>query len=94
MSVTTRAVRRGRFPSFLPPNSEGGPIQRLIWEDEQGEIDFHEEKMVEWFKAAVANLAAFDIPEYEVAWFLFLMGAETAVRGNRGDSITEQAQDS
>lgn len=50
--------------------------------------------MVEWFKAAVANLAAFDIPEDEVAWFLFLMGAETAVRGNRGDSITEQAQDS
>ena len=49
--------------------------------------------MVEWFKAAAANLAAFDIPEDEVAWFLSLMGAETAVRGNRGDSITEQAQD-
>lgn len=80
--------------SFLPPNLEGGPVQRLIWEDEDGEIDFHEDKMMEWFKAAVANLAAFDIAEDEVAWFLFLMGAETAVRGNRGDSITEQAQDS
>ena len=33
-------------------------MQRLIWEDEDGEIDFHEDKMMEWFKAAVANLAA------------------------------------
>ena len=58
----------------------------LIWEDEQGEIDFDEDRMVKWFSMAIANLSAFDIPDDEQAWILFLMGAETAIRGNKGES--------
>ena len=58
---------------------------RLIWEDEEGEMDFDEDKMVQWFSMAIANLKHYDIAEDECAWMLFLMGAETAIRGNRGD---------
>ena len=65
---------------------------RLIWEDEEGEIDFDEEKMVKWFSMAIANLAAFEIDEEEQAWVLFLMGAETAIRGNKGEEASGQGE--
>ena len=65
---------------------------RLIWEDHQGEIDFDEEKMTKWFVSAVHNLAHFDIPEDECAWMLFLMGAQTAVRGNKGQEPDEEQE--
>ncbi len=61
-------------------------MPRLIWEDADGEIDFDESRMSDWFVMATQNLIEYDIPEDEVAWMLFLMGAETAVRGNAGDS--------
>lgn len=67
---------------------------RLIWEDHEGEIDFDHEKMTQWFVSAVHNLSHFDIPEDECAWMLFLMGAETAIRGNKGqepDGAEEEA---
>lgn len=62
---------------------------RLIWEDEDGQVDFDEERMLQWFAMAIANIEAFDIDESEAAWMLFLMGAETTLRGNRGDSPYE-----
>lgn len=65
---------------------------RLIWEDEDGEIDFDEEKMVKWFSMAIANLSAFEIDEEEQAWVLFLMGAETAIRGNKGEEVSGQGE--
>ena len=41
--------------------------------------------MEEWFAAAVENLTTYEVSEDSAAWMLFLMGAETAVRGNIGD---------
>jgi len=64
-------------------------MSRLIWEDESGEIQFDEERMGEWFAMAIHNIQHYDIAEDETAWMLFLMGAETAVRGNRGDTPYE-----
>lgn len=61
-------------------------MSRLIWENSEGGIDFDEERMADWFAMAIANIQHFEIEEDEAAWMLFLMGAETAVRGNRGDS--------
>ena len=64
-------------------------MSRLIWE-ENGEIELDEERMAEWFAMAIHNITHFDIQEDEIPWMLFLMGAETAVRGNRGDSPYEE----
>jgi len=61
-------------------------MSRLIWENSEGDIDFDEERMADWFAMAIANIQQFEIEEDEAAWMLFLMGAEAAVRGNRGDS--------
>ena len=58
---------------------------RLIWESAAGALAFAEDKMIQWFSMAIANLKHYDIAEDECAWMLFLMGAETAIRGNRGD---------
>tara|TARA_A100001388_G_scaffold265921_1_gene238539 strand:+ start:684 stop:899 length:216 start_codon:yes stop_codon:yes gene_type:complete len=65
---------------------------RLIWEDEDGEVDFDEDRMIKWFSMAIANLSAFDIPEDEQAWVLFLMGAETALRGNKGELLVGEGE--
>lgn len=57
----------------------------LIWVTDEGDIDFDEAMMEEWFAAAVENLTTYEVSEDSAAWMLFLMGAETAVRGNIGD---------
>jgi hypothetical protein len=58
------------------------PMNKLIWEDEDGEIKIDEEKMLKWFNHAIENLRVLKIEKAESAWILFLMGAEAAVRGN------------
>ena len=35
-----------------------------------------------WFYQAIENLRVLHVEKDEAAWLLFLMGAETAVRGN------------
>ena len=57
----------------------------LSWITDEGDIDFDEAMMEEWFAAAVENLTTYEVSEDSAAWMLFLMGAETAVRGNIGD---------
>lgn len=66
---------------------------RLIWEDDDGEIDFDQDRMESWFSAAVQNLAYLQIPDDECAWMLFLMGAETAIRGNKGQLPDEEEEE-
>ena len=85
VKIRTRWSRRvTNLPSSLKQRKVALRM-RLIWEDEEGEIDFDEDKMIQWFSMAIANLKHYDIAEDECAWMLFLMGAETAIRGNRGD---------
>lgn len=67
-------------------------MSRLIWEDENGEIELDEERMADWFTMAVHNIQHYDIPEDETAWMLFLMGAESAIRGNKGESPHETGE--
>ncbi len=57
-------------------------MTKLIWEDENGEIQIDEKQMHMWFYQAIENLRVLKVEKEETAWLLFLMGAETAVRGN------------
>lgn len=57
-------------------------MTKLIWEDDNGEIQIDEKKMHMWFYQAIENLRVLHVEKDEAAWLLFLMGAETAVRGN------------
>ena len=65
--------------------TEAATRKDLIWITDEGDIDFDEAMMEEWFAAAVENLSVYEVSDESTAWMLFLMGAETAVRGNIGD---------
>jgi len=62
---------------------------KIMWTDDQGEVQIDEDRMNAWFISAIQNLKEVQATKEEAAWLIFLMGAETVFRANNEDNEGE-----
>lgn len=60
--------------------------KKIMWTDDNGEVQIDEDRMNQWFISAIQNLKEIKATKEEAAWLIFLMGAETVHRSNSEDT--------